>query len=79
MKTFFLRAVIQNHVKTSRKRNYELVQIFVGMAAAFGPAWHVVKIINAFDLKGNMPPAFNECKIASWIADFGQVDNPAFG
>jgi len=79
MKALLLFAIKQNHIKTSRKRNDELVQIPVCMAAALGSARYVVKIINAFDLKGHMPPAFNEREIASWIADFGEVNDPTFG
>ena len=79
MKALFLFAVIQDHIKTSRKRNDELVQIPMCMAAALGSSWNVVKIINALDLKGHMSPAFNEREIAAWIADFGEVKNPAFG
>lgn len=77
MKSLLLSAVIQNHIKTSRKRNDELVQIFVCMTAPLGSAGNVIEIINALDLKGHMPASFNERKTAPWITDFGQVNNPA--
>jgi hypothetical protein len=79
MKALLLLTVIQNHIKTSRKRDDQLVQVFVCVTTPLGSPGNVVEIINALDLKWNMPPAFNECEIASWIADFGQVNNPAFG
>jgi len=79
MKALFLFAVIQNHIKTSRKGNNKLVQILVCVPAAFGSAGNIVKIVDAFDLKRHMSPAFNEGKIASWITDFWKVNNPAFG
>jgi len=78
MEASFFRAVVQNHIKTTRKRNDELVQTFVRVAAALGSAGNVVKIINALDLEGYMLPAFNEGKIASRIADLGEVNNLAF-
>ncbi len=79
MKALLLLTVIQNHIKTSRKRDDELTQIFVCVATPFGSAGDVIEIINAFDLEGHMAPAFNERKIAPRIADFGKVDNPALG
>jgi len=79
VKALFLFAVVQNHIKTSRKCNDELVQILVCVAATFCSARNVVKIINTPDFKRNMPPAFDKSEIASWIADFRQVNNPAFG
>ena len=79
MKALFLLAVIQDHIKTSRKRDDELMQILVCVATAVGSAGNVVKIINPLDVKGHMPPALDESKIASWITDFGEVNNPAVG
>jgi len=79
MNAFLLRAVIQNHIKASRKRNDKLLQTLVCVAATLRSAGNVVKIINALDLKGYMSPAFNERKIASWITDFRQLNNLAFG
>ena len=79
MKALLLFAIKQNHIKTSRKRNDELVQIFVCVATPFGSAGDVIEIINAFDLEGHMAPAFNERKIAPRITDFGQLKNPALG
>ena len=77
MKALLLVTVIQNHVKTTRKRNDELVQIFVCVTTPLGTSGNVIKIVNTLDLKGNVPPTFNERKIAPWITDFGQVNNPA--
>ena len=79
MKALFLFAVVQNHIETSRKRNDELVQILVGVAAALGPAGNIIEVINAFDVKGYVPPAFDEGEVAAWIADFRKVNNSAFG
>ena len=79
MKALLLFAVIQNHIKTSRKRDNELVQMFVCVTTPLGSSGNVIQIINALNLKGHMPPSFNERKIAPWITDFGQVNNPALG
>ena len=79
MKAFFLFAVIQNYIKTSRKRDNELVQMFVCVTTPLGSSGNVIKIINTLDLKGHMSPPFNEGKIAPWITDFGQVNNHALG
>ena len=79
MEALLLFAVIQNHVKTPRKRNDQLVKILVRMTAAGRSARNIVEIVDALDVKGHMPTAFNEGKIASWIADFGKINNPALG
>src|ERR1700687_4598401 len=79
MKPLLLRAVIQNHIKTSRQRNDKLVQTLVCVAAALRSAWNIIKIVNALDLKGYMSPSFNEGKITSRIIDFGQINDPALG
>ena len=60
MKALSLFTVIQNHIETSRERNDQLVQILVGMAAALSPAGNIVKVVNAFDFKGYVPPAFDK-------------------
>jgi hypothetical protein len=77
MKTLLLRAIVQDHIEASRKRNNKLVQIFVSMAAALGSARNVVKIINTLDVKGDMASPLNECEVAPWVADFGEVNSPA--
>ena len=78
MKPFLFLAVVQNHIKTARHRNDKLMQILVCVPAAFSSAGNIVKIVNALDLKRYMSPTLNEREIPSWIADFGEVNNPAF-
>jgi len=77
MKALLSSAVIQNHIKTSRKRNDKLMQIFVGVPTALGAAGNIIKIVNALDVKGHMPPAFDKGEIASRISDFGKVNDLA--
>lgn len=79
MEAFFLSAVVQNHVETSRHRDDKLMQILVRVAAAFGPAGNVIKIIDALDFKWNMPAAFDEREISSRLINFWQIDHLAFG
>ena len=55
------------------------MQILVRMAAAFGSAGDVIKIVNALNFKGDMPAAFNEREIASRLIDFGEINHLAFG
>jgi hypothetical protein len=54
------------------------MQTLVGVSATLGSAGNIVEIIDALDLKGHVSFAFNEGEIASWIIDFGEVDNSAF-
>jgi len=79
MEAFLLSAVVQNHVETARHRNDQLVQILVRVPAALGPAGNVIKIVNALDLEGDMPAAFDEREIASRFIDFGEINHLAFG
>ena len=78
MKTLFLLAVIQNHVKTSRHRNNKLVQSPVCMPTALRAARNVIKIINALDLKGHMSPSFDEREISSRVNDLREINDSAF-
>ena len=78
MKSFLLLTVIQDHIETARHGNDELMQTLVCVSAALGPARNVVEIIDPLDLKGHVSLPFNKGEIASWIIDFGEVDNPAF-
>ena len=55
------------------------MQILVRMAAAFGSAGNVIKIIDALDFKGDMAAAFDEGEVAPRLIDLGQVDHLAFG
>ena len=77
MKSSLLFAVVQNHIETARHCNYELVQTFVCVTAALSATRNIVKVIDTLDLKGHVPPTFNKCKIAPWISDFGEIDDPA--
>ena len=79
MKTLLLRAVVQNHIKTSRHRNNKLVQTPVCVPTALRAARNVIKIINALDLKGYMAPSFNKREVASWISNLREINNSAFG
>ena len=79
MKALLLSAVIQNHIKTSRKRNDKLMQIFVGVSAALGSAGNIIKIVNALDVKGHMPPAFDKGEIAAGIVESRKVNDLALG
>ena len=77
MKALLLFAVIQNHIKTSRKRDNELMQMFVCVTTSLGSSGNVIKIINAFNLKRYVSPTLDEGEVTSLIRDFGKVDNPA--
>ena len=55
------------------------MQILVRVAAAFGTAGDVIKIVNALNFEGDMPAAFDEREIASRFIDFGEIHDLAFG
>lgn len=79
MKAFLLSAVIQNHIKTSRKRDDQLVQIFVGVPTALRATGNVIEIVNTFDVKGHMPAALDEGEIAAGIVESRKVNDLALG
>ncbi len=79
MKAFFLSAVIQNDIKTSRKRNDQLVQILVGVPAALRATGNIIEIVNALDVKGYMPATLDEREIAPGIVESREVNDLALG
>ena len=56
MKALLFPSVVQNDIETARDGDNELLQLLVRMAAALAPARDVVKIIDAFNRKGDMRP-----------------------
>ena len=77
MKAFLLKAVIQNHIKASRKRDDQLMQILVGVPAALGPAGNIIEIVDTLDVKGHMPASLDEGEIAAGIVESREVNDPA--
>ena len=53
------------------------MEIKVGVSPSHGAAGHIIQIIDAFDLKGNMAVAFNKGEIAARIGNFFKIDYPA--
>ena len=79
MKAFFLSAIIQNHIKTSRKRDDQLMQILVGVPAALRATGYIIEIVDTLDVKGHMPAALDEGEIASGIVESREVNDLALG
>lgn len=75
MEAFFLAAIIQHDVKTAGQGDDELVQILVCVSAAFRAARHIVKIIDALDVKRHMASALDEGQVAARFGNLGQVDD----
>ena len=79
MKAFFLSAIIQHHIKTSRKRDDQLVQIFVGVPAALRATGNIIEIVDTLDVKGHMPAALDEGEIAPGVVESREVNDLALG
>ena len=46
----------------------------MGMAAALSASGHIVKVLDALDVKGNVIAALDEGQIAARIRDFGKAN-----
>lgn len=77
MITLLLPSIVQNHIKTPRHCNYQLMEFFVGMATTFGSARHVIKIVNTADIKGYVVAALNKGQITAGFCYFRQLDDSA--
>lgn len=72
-------AVVDDDVEAAGHGDDELLQFLVGMPAALRPAWHVVKVIDALDVEGNVAAALDEGEVAAGVLDLRQVDDFAVG
>ena len=77
MVTRLLTTVVENDVERAGDGDDELVEVFVGVAAALGAAGYVVEVVGAFDVEGNMTSALHEGEVTTCIGDFWQIDNVA--
>jgi hypothetical protein len=78
MVSFFVLAVIENHVKAARHCDDELMQIFMSMAAALRASWDVVEIVDARYSEGDVPVSLDKREVAPRILDLGKIDDAAF-
>lgn len=69
--------VVQNHIEAAGHRDNELVQSFVGVAAAFRTAWHVIQIVNPLYCERYLMTSFDEGQVSPWVGDFRQFNNLA--
>ena len=56
MDALFFVAVIQKDIETAGHGDHQLMQRLVRVPAAFGTSGDVVKVIDPFDVEGDMPP-----------------------
>ena len=50
------------------------------MPGSHGTTGHIVDVVRAGDVKGQMVPSFNHCQITASIYDFWQLDRmPSLG
>jgi pyruvate/oxaloacetate carboxyltransferase len=63
-------STIDGNIKASRHRNYELVERFVGMSGAQRSTRNVIQVINALNIKRNMPIALDKGEVAARILAF---------
>lgn len=74
--------IVHHDRKTTRGRNYKLLQFFVGMPSPGGACGHVIEVIHSPHIERNVPVPFNERQISPLVHDFGEIQNaagPVFG
>ncbi len=47
----------------------------MGMSAACGAAWNIIEVVDAFNLEGDLPVAFDEGEVATIIHHSGEIHN----
>ena len=72
MHALLVLAIVQHHVKAAGHGNDELMQPLVGMPTALCPTGHVVKVIDALDVKGDVAATLDEGQVAAGIRDLGE-------
>jgi hypothetical protein len=51
-----------------------LLQVLVSMTGSVCPAWHIVKVIDTFDIKRDMAGVFYKSEIAARVMDFWKLN-----
>jgi hypothetical protein len=69
-----LAAIVEDHIEAPRHGDDELVQLLVGVASPLGSFWHVINIIDAAYLEGDVTPTLDEGQVSAGIMNPGEVD-----
>ncbi len=67
------KTVVEDYVEAAAECDDHLVEFFVGMSAACCAAWHVIEVVDAFDLEGDLSVFLYEGEVAPVIGDFGEI------
>lgn len=77
METLLFDSIIENYVETPRHRDEELLTTLERMSAAFCSTRNVVEIEYSPYFERYVPISLYESQIATWIADFWEVNDSA--
>lgn len=77
MERLFLFPVIQRNIKAAGHCNHKLMQVFVRVRTAVRPAGHIVQVIDALDIKGDVIFTLNKGQVTTVIFNFRQLDQTA--
>ena len=68
--------VVEQDVEAAGEGDDELMQVSVGMTAAFGAGGDVVEVIDAADGEGDVTIFLDEGEVAARIGDLGEFNDP---
>lgn len=77
MKTLLCQTPVEYYVEASGHGDHKLVEGLVGMTTSLRASRHIVKIVNAPEVKRHVPARFYERQIASSIFNFWKFDYAA--
>lgn len=71
---FLLPSIVQQHIKTARNGDQNLLQCLVSVPGAGRPTRDIVQVVDPLDLKGNMLFTFYKGQVSTRIVDYGKVN-----
>jgi hypothetical protein len=74
MKLYLGEAIIQGDIEASGERDQHLMECFVGMTGAMGPARDVVQVVDPLYLEWDVLGPLDKGEVPARIRDFGKLD-----
>lgn len=75
MHPFFVLAVIEHYIEAPRHGNNELMQSLMGVSSTLRTPWHVIKIVDALNVKWYVMTALYKSEIPARILNLGKINN----
>lgn len=71
------RPILEHHVKAAASGDNHLLKFFMRVACPLSAAGHIIQVIHALDVKGDVLPRLNGCQIAPAVVYLLEMNNLA--